>query len=376
MTKMQKARAKLLVKHIFFATLIMSLAMVEDVSIATAATDMQKIFYNPAFIEGLTIGQTMTVLAHEALHVMFKHGLRKRGRNHRVWNMACDYAINLILAESGFELLDGMLLDHAFTGKSAEEIYDLLMKEREKEKKRGGEPGDGQPKPGDRDYGNPFNDDVQEPEHMSAEDKARIEQDIQQRVAQAASMARLAGKLPAGLQRLVDGIVNPPLPWQDLLREFMTRITKNDESWSRRNRRVLDVFLPARHSEQMGEVIVIGDTSGSMNNDDFAQIAMELNCICDTVKPERIRVIWADDTDCALEEVFEQGEELVLHPKGGGGTDMRKPLRYAEQFDPEVVLLITDGWTPWPSVEPDFPLIVACSTSVEVPVGSVVRLRS
>lgn len=211
---------------------------------------------------------------------------------------------------------------------------------------------------------------------MSAEDKARIEQDIQQRVAQAASMARLAGKLPAGLQRLVDGIVNPPLPWQDLLREFMTRITKNDESWSRRNRRVLDVFLPARHSEQMGEVIVIGDTSGSMNNDDFAQIAMELNCICDTVKPERIRVIWADDTDCALEEVFEQGEELVLHPKGGGGTDMRKPLRYAEQFDPEVVLLITDGWTPWPSVEPDFPLIVACSTSVEVPVGSVVRLRS
>lgn len=374
MNKLQKARAKLQIKHVFFATLVLSLPMEADESIPTAATDMTKIIYNPKFFEGLTVEQIMFVLVHEVMHVMFKHGLRKRGRNHRLWNAAGDFAINLIAQEAGFEMIPGVLLDRKFAGMSAEQIYDKLLQD---QNSGGGGGGKGEPQPGDVDYGNPFNGDVMEPEHMDAEARAKIERTVQQHVAQAASMARMAGKLGGSLERLVNGIINPPLPWQDLLREYMTRVTKHDESWTRRNRRIVDAFLPARHSEQMGEVVVIGDTSGSMDNGKhYAQVGAELTAICDQVKPERVRVIWADDTDCALEEIFEPGDPIVLHPKGGGGTDMCRPLRHVVQFDPEVVILITDGYTPWPDREPDYPLIVCCTTDAKCPVGSVIRMRS
>ena len=107
----------------------------------------------------------------------------------------------------------------------------------------------------------------------------------------------------------------------------------------------------------------------------FAQVGCEIDEIAEQVKPERVRMIWADDAECSREEVFERGDEIVLHPKGGGGTDMRKPLKFAEEYDPIVVILITDGLTPWPNTEPPYPLIVICTTTANVPIGQVVRMN-
>jgi predicted metal-dependent peptidase len=70
--------------------------------------------------------------------------------------------------------------------------------------------------------------------------------------------------MPADLERLIDGVLNPPLPWPDLLREFMTNIVHSDENWTRRNRRITHVVLPGNLSEAMGEIVLIGDTSGSV----------------------------------------------------------------------------------------------------------------
>jgi predicted metal-dependent peptidase len=127
----------------------------------------------------------------------------------------------------------------------------------------------------------------------------------------------------------------------------------------------------------MGELVVINDSSGSIRDAEIGVIASELNAIRETVNPERMRVIWADDCECSHEEVFEQNEPLELHPKGGGGTDMRKPLKFVEQYEPIITVLITDGHTPWPAIAPPFPLIVCCTTDEPVPdYAEVVRLRA
>lgn len=373
LTNLQKARARLLLHHPFFATLLLSTPMIEDKSLPTAATDMKNIYYNPEFFAPLAGEVIEFVLGHEVLHIVFEHGLRLHSRDPRLWNIACDYAINLILEDSGFTLHPQCLIDRKYMGMSAEQIYELLQKSVPKRKKQpsngtGEDPRSGLPQ-------DILGQDVREPQVANKDEMSRVQRSIQQRVAQAATMAKMAGKLSATLERLVHEILNPVVPWPDVLREYMTRIIQDDENWSRRNRRYGDVYLPARYSQKMGDVVIIGDVSGSIGQAELDRIAAEITCIAEMLRPESIRVLWAD-TEVVKEEVFECGEPIVLKPCGGGGTDMRVPLAHAVQYDPQAVVLITDGYTPWPTTEPDYPLVVCCTTDQNVPVGQVVRVTT
>lgn len=378
MNLLQKARGKMMIKQPFFATLMITTPWVETRDLPTAGTDMEKIYFNPDFVESLeTVDKVMFLIAHEVMHIALNHGSRLRSRNPMIWNIACDFAINYILVDAGLEMIEGGCYDAKFANMSADEIYDELMKQVDKARKQGGsgQPGTGGIPGFDKMHGGQDGKgDLMPPSHGNDPAKAAEQQrKIQQKVAQAATAARMAGKVSAGLERFIQDVLDPKVPWPDLLRDYMTRVTKDDESWGRRNRRFQDIYLPARHSEKMGEIIVIGDTSGSISNEELNQVAAEVQAVADQVKPERIRVIWAD-TKVAGEQIFEEGELILAKPAGGGGTDMRVPLKHAEQFEPHVVILITDGYTPWPAVEPDYPLIVCCTTDVEVPVGMEVRI--
>lgn len=370
-SKLDKAKAQLLSKSPFFATLMMGTQLIEDRSIPTAATDGAKIFYNPEFINELSVDLVQFVLAHELGHMMYDHVGRKGARNPRRWNIAGDHVINLLLKDDGFTVWDQAMCDSNYAAMSTEQVYQLLQQEADKnpEKQGEGQPGEGQP--GQRQPSG-IGDDLRDPAGGDAA-KAGNATAMRQRVAQAANVARMAGKMSVGLAAFIDEVLNPKVSWQDLLRDYMTRTNKDDESWSRRNRRFGQVYLPARYSERMGEIVIIADTSGSIGQDELNQVAAEINAIAEDVRPECIRVIWAD-TKVANEQTFEIGEEITFAPAGGGGTDMRVPLEHVAQYDPEIVILITDGYTPWPDGEPAYPLIVCCTTNADVPVGSVVRL--
>lgn len=358
MSQLQKARAQMLLTQPFYASLLMSLELIPTDDIPTAATDMERIYYNPAFFDTLDIEETKFVLAHEVMHVALMHGLRLQSREHRLWNVACDYAINYMLHQAKFKLVKSCLLDSKYAGMSAEQIYEKLLQDGKSKKNQ----------PSDA-LGN----DVQAPKNQDAADMAAAKQKIQQRVAQAANIARMAGKTSADIERLVGEILHPQVPWRDLLRDYMMQVSKEDESWSRRNRRFQSTYLPSRFSERMGEIVVIGDSSGSVGERELSMIAAEIRAIADQLKPAAVRVVWAD-TQVKREEVYEESDVIELHPAGGGGTDMRVPLQYVEQYEPPVVVLITDGYTPWPRSEPPYPLIVVCTTNQQVPIGNVVRL--
>lgn len=415
LTKVQKARGKFLLKDKFLGTLMLSAPLKEDPSCETAYTDMTMIGYNPKFFDQLTELIIIFVLAHEIMHIMLKHGLRKGNRHHVLWNVACDYAINWILKEMGFELWANCLVDAKYAGKSAEQIYDILMKEiEEKQKKKKKEQGQGQPQPGNGQPqpGQPGNQpgqpggppqpgtggmgedangmpthvpgtgaDIREPGATKAGEAghgdpakiAEINRRITGAVAQAATMARMAGSLTGEMKRLVEGILEAKVPWQDVLFEYMNRVVQADESWAKRNRRFSHTYLPARHEVKIGGVVFIGDTSGSITNKELAKVGAEVVSCVASVSPEWIRLIWAD-TKVKGEQYFDNGEEVTFDPKGGGGTDMRVPLKHAEEYDADVVVLITDGHTPWPDREPDYPLIVLCTTNVNVPIGQVIRI--
>jgi predicted metal-dependent peptidase len=382
--RIKRSRAKMLVKHPFFASLMMSMRMVYTDEIPTAATDMKRLYINPAFVDGIDDDVLLFVIAHEIMHTALEHGMRRRDREPMLWNIAADFSINLTLKDCGFKIWDQALNDDKYRNDdklpmAADYVYNLLKQERDKQPQpQQGQPGSGPPgmgEPGGQ-YYSPMLGDLKEPEDLGdpvSEDALR--RDIQQRVAQAANVARMMGNLSAGLERFVQEVLDPKVPWQERLRHLMQRFTPDEENWARRNRR-FNIYLPSRHSERMGEIVFIDDTSGSISNEEIKQYNGEQASVAESCNPESIRIVYCD-AKVKGEQVFEDGAFDVseLEPKGGGGTDMRVALEYVEQYDPEIVVLLTDGFTPWPTDEPLFPLIICCTTETTVPAwADVVRI--
>lgn len=360
--KFEKATVRLMMYHPFFSTLIVTVKVVFTYEVQTAATDGRTHYFNPDFLNSLTIEEIMGLRAHEGAHDMFRHMFRMGSRQHVVWNHACDYVINYILTQSKLVLPACGLFNDELGVLTSEAAYERLMRKLDEEKKRGGS---GMPTPNGTE-------DLRDPGCGDEEEEAALGREISQRIAQAATQARLQGRMPAHLEQLVNQLLNPQVPWPQVLKEYMTRLIRAQETWNRRNRR-FKVYLPTSFSTGMGEVCVIGDTSGSMI-DDTNKVATEINAINEEVRPERVRIVWADD-GVSSEQVFEEGEHIVFKATGGGGTDMRKPLLHVEQYDPQVVILITDGYTPWPTEAPPYPLIVVCTTQQEIPFGDVIRIN-
>jgi predicted metal-dependent peptidase len=400
--RVMKARAKMLIKYPFFAVLMMSMEMVltdtlpDGQPLPTAATDMKTIFINEQFVESIDDDTLIFVLAHEIDHAAKKHCLRRGGRHPLAWNVACDYSNNLFLKDCGFKIWDAALLDERFRDESgfamsADRIFNILMKEAQDEQSGGqrgqgsGEDGDdqqgsgsGSSPPGIGEEGNqhhsPMLGDIQEPDEVhDPVERDKLEREVQNKVAQAATVAKMMGDMPGALERFVNQILAPQVPWYEKLRHLMSEMKPDDEDWSRRNRRCRTAYLPADYSEHMGGIGIINDTSASIGDDELIKMNSEAHSVIEDLKPEWVRIFWAD-AHVASEQLFEPGDPFVPKPAGGGGTDMRVPLREMEQHEPDVVLLFTDGHTPWPKEEPPYPLIVCCTTQVAVPIGDVIRL--
>lgn len=392
--KISKAKARLLQSHPFFATLLLRTpVVVTDVTeygqpIDTAATNGEKHYFNPQFLEECSVEEVMTVLAHEAGHDSLLHSIRMGSRNAEMWNHAGDHAINIMLEDQGFKPPKcGWLCDKSqYKGWSADRIYDD-MRRKQKDKKsqpkpqqgsgsgspgqqppQGGQkPGQGQPGQGAGTYLQ--GDILPAPAGNDPAAQAAAEQKAKQRVAAAATAARLAGKLTGDLERMVGEFLNPKVHWTEVLRDYLTRIIRAKDNWARRNRRFGSVYLPTRRSHQMGPIVFIPDTSGSMMGPDMEQICSEMAHCAMQTQPENIRVIWTDAV-VKGEQLFENVSEFsyaALKPVGGGGTDMRCGLKHAEQYDPQVVVLLTDGFTPYPAEPCPFPVICIMTTSQKCP---------
>ena len=100
-------------------------------------------------------------------------------------------------------------------------------------------------------------------------------------VVQAEQIAQSRGEMPSGLQRTVTAIQHPPVDWREVLRTFVSASARNDYSWSRPNRRFLwqGLYLPGLHSEELGEIVIAIDTSGSVGTRELGQFTTETNAI-------------------------------------------------------------------------------------------------
>ncbi len=127
-TKLAAARTRLILDKPFLGALVLRLPMHQARPdwCPTTATDARAFYYNPEYIDSLSIEQTQFMLAHEALHCALSHFARRQHRVQHRWDLACDYAVNPLLIDDGLKPPPNALTMPLYKGMTAEEIYPLL----------------------------------------------------------------------------------------------------------------------------------------------------------------------------------------------------------------------------------------------------------
>ncbi|MCB1851499.1 MAG: hypothetical protein KDI83_12115 [Gammaproteobacteria bacterium] len=405
-TKLAAARTRLILDKPFLGALVLRLPM-EGVTAEwcpTTATDARKFYYNPAYIDALSLDETQFMLAHEALHCALSHFARRGHRTRHRWDIACDFAINPLLVDDNLIPPPGsLLLDH-FRGMTAEEIYPLLSEfedqqtldnhayDRENQQGSSGrnerdlprqETGGGkhrEKQPSEPAAGEEHSDsgDAPEPLPLTPDERERLSVQWQQRLAGAAQQALQSGKLGGTLARMIDHLLQPQLPWRMLLARYMTSSARDDFSYMRPSRREGDFILPSLRSQQI-DLIVALDTSGSIDDDDCEQFLSEVDALKGQVRA-RVTLLACD---ALLSDqgpwIFEPWEELKLPQsfRGGGGTSFRPVFDWVEQHGlrPEVLIYFTDAEGEFPKNEPDYPVIWLVKGKEKVPWGQRIQLN-
>jgi predicted metal-dependent peptidase len=350
--KMSKAKVGLLMKHPFFASLLMRMEFAEDNNVPAMYTTGEKIGWNREFIDRLTLEEVKGVLVHEAQHVLCLHPFREGTREHMVANMAMDYAINPLIKRD-FTLPKGCLDDYRFSNMEFEAIYKLLEGKGEGDgDKEGDGSGDGGWNVGE----------VREPKGkdgsvLSPGEIKQLESETKVAIQQAYQQAKSIGKLPGNIERYIKEILNPIVNWKEALHEFATTLARNDYTWTKPNRRFIHagLYLPTLENPELGDLVIVIDTSGSISVRDLSEINAEVIEIarCFSVT---ITVIYCD-SEVNEVEVFQPGEEVVLKMKGGGGTNFNPAFARVEKegITPIGLLYFTDGYVyDFPKHAPDY----------------------
>jgi predicted metal-dependent peptidase len=392
--RIQKARTALLLDHPFFGSLLFRLKGRECRSIATMATDGVSLYYNPEFVDSLNPATLCGVLAHEVMHPGLHHHVRRSGRHPRRWNEACDYAINPLLLDAGLNLPDGVLVDHRFREMSAEQIYNQL--ESEAEQQSGDEdPSDDSAEDGTGDDPSAESD----KNHPSApvseggigqvldapvsdEEAPTIEEQSREwtiAVSQAVTLAKQAGKVPAGIGRTLEGAAEAAVDWRERLRRLWSETTPSDYSWMRPNRRHIwaGLYLPGVIREGVGEIAIAVDCSGSVNARQLRLFEAEVRSILEGQRPERVYVLYFDATVHKV-ETYEAGQRVDLKAVGGGGTEFGPCFEWLEAHEilPQTLVFLTDLCGTFPTDAPLYPVLWASTGLQKAPFGHVIPMQA
>jgi len=415
---LQRAREMVMTANPFFGSLLYQMpyeiwdrSQWHDTACCTAFTDGRKIVFNPLFVLLLDEFELPVILCHEILHPALQHIGRIAGRDHQLWNIACDYAINLLIYDflqhqiqtndiaMRWRIPPNLYLDEDFRGWSAEQIYGTLLKRQEEEDAKnggkkcqhltfgsgggsGGQPSQSSPPPNQSGGRNVSKEEVWKDlrkgltemvrgKDLTPEEEEEMMRHWREALIHAAACAKCIGNCPAGIEELIDEVYKPVVDWRTVVMQYITVVSKDDYTWSRPASRLIGqgIYTPSLYSRRMGEVVVILDDSGSMYGA-IKYCVSEIiglfhvcksTCLhfitCDT-EPHHV----CDWTPGENEPMIEGTNQVKVI--GGGGTSFVKPFHMIrdEGWQPSMVLYFTDldGEIPSKDLDPQCPTLWIC----------------
>lgn len=301
-----------------------------------------------------------------------------------LWNVSHDHTINWVIRDLSARVTGGSgevldpekwdppgLIDEKFKDMSAEEIYDILLKSLKPPPKgmqfkmqggsamlfyqdvdgskddvqdgAGGGSKDGKDEEG-QGKGRP----------MTEQEKRAQDQFWKVAIIEAAQVheQKQRGTLPAGIKKFIEEILDPRVPWQEVLSRWVGENGRRaDFTWQRPSRRSESVgeLLPSLRKHGVVDLVVLWDTSGSMGGRE-KEIFSEIIGIAEDLHLG-IRVICCD---CAIHSDQSDVESVEdVDVKGGGGSDFNPAFDLlVEEGYEGVVIAFTDGCIGVPETKP------------------------
>jgi predicted metal-dependent peptidase len=288
-------------------------------------------------------------------------------RDHEKWNVATDYAINLVVVDSGLKIPECGLLDREYEGLAAETIYARLPQE------------DLPEEGGAWDFGSVTQQTGEDGSALTESEINAAAEEVQIAVLQAHQAAKAAGKEPAHIEGLIKEMSKPKVDWRDKLRAFLAGDQPDDYTWRHPNRKfygTYGIYMPSVDHYGVGHVGVIADVSGSTQSV-LKQFLAELNRLTEDMRPESVTVIGCDSKVQSVNTYY-SGELIEeLDSTGGGGTRMTPAFEWINENAPHVdsVVCLTDLYIWDFPEEPDYPVLWVSTGDDSAPFGEVVMAR-
>ena len=385
-------KRKMLVKYPFFGSVVASVGYKENKDIPTAGTDGETIYYNPEYLEGLSVEEQTFIFAHEVCHIAFNHILRSEGKNPELWNIATDGVINQFLKRDGLKMAPGVVDMAEAINYDAEQLY-----EKQSQEQSGGESGEDSQKEdkSKQDVGHDTHSmweqavkkhkeqqektdkkdkEKTELESMgekdafkkNLEDKKKQLEELKEAISKQASQAGTSTN--RDIRTVNDiGTAKPLIDWRYVLREAI----KYDVDWSYKNATLEDGVDSANLEEQpRPETEIVIDTSGSINEVLLKNFLRECKNILQHTK---LKVGCFDTEFYGFHEIRTEEDIEKMRFEGGGGTDFDVAVgAFSRRVENKIIF--TDGEASMPDMPLDAIWIVFGNRKIYPNGGKVIYI--
>ena len=411
-------KRKMLVKYPFFGSVVASVGYKENKDIPTAGTDGETIYYNPEYLEGLSVEEQTFIFAHEVCHIAFNHILRSEGKNPELWNIATDGVINQFLKRDGLKMApDGIDMAEAINY-DAEQLYEKLLQEKQSQEQsdRSGKDlqeedkskqdvghdthsmweqavkkhKEQQEKSGEKESlldkllgkdkdkkGKEKTELEKKQEELESmgekdafkknlEDKKKQLEELKEAISKQASQAGTSTN--RDIRTVNDiGTAKPLIDWRYVLREAI----KYDVDWSYKNATLEDGVVSANLEEQpMPETEIVLDTSGSINEVLLKNFLRECKNILQHTK---LKVGCFDTEFYGFHEIRTEEDIEKMRFEGGGGTDFDVAVgAFSRRVENKIIF--TDGEASMPDMPLDAIWIVFSGERINPKGGKVIHI--
>lgn len=357
--RMTGVRSALLLKYPFYGMLVMNLKL-SLASCGTACTDMERIIFDPAFLQKLSDEELEFVMMHEVMHCALQHCLRGKNLNHFLFNIATDIVVNsTIMGSMGvtdFQVDGDSVMHLAPDGKegsvyTAEDVYDMLLKKYRKQM-------DDWEKLKEllqQELGNLTDDHdiwniIQNGQLLSENWKENLKT--------AMKMAG-AGDAPQGSRKLLEELdYQSKLNWKMILQNFIqVSCNRSDYTFSPVDRRFSDsdFLMPAftdLEGEEVDNLWFVIDTSGSISPEELTMAYQEIIAAIEQFDHLQGKLSFFDTRVTEPRDFVDKESLLKIKPTGGGGTSFACIFRYMKEKMkkkfPVAVIILTDGCAEYP----------------------------